>query len=415
MADCREQLELYADKIGGSARRVTMVSSEEELSSNGGIPALRQLDDQLGITRLISRALLDPRDPDRITYEQQTLIRQRVYQIAAGYEDCNDADELCHDPAFLTALALHDHGRSGSQPTLSRIEERCSEEDIARLQTAWLHHWIDQVKASGRQEVLLDFDPTDDEVHGQQQLSLWNGYYDERCYLHYLIVDSATGDILLPLLLPGTTYAGHITVNLLGILIEKIRSRLPKLSISVRMDAGFACPALFTAVERLGLRYSIALAGNPVLHRLAQEDYEAVSKHGGRLYREFLYQAETWPQARRVIAITFSRATGVVRQHFVVTDRQEPLDEVYEEYCQRGEDIENRIKEWKCQLAADRTSCHRFEANQLRLFLHVAAYALFKEMHRRLARTEFETSTIATLRLRLIKVACWIKITSRNV
>ncbi len=150
MADCREQLELYADKIGVTTRRVTMVSSEEELSSNGGIPALRQLDDQVGITRLISRALFDPRDPDRITYEQQTLIRQRVYQIAAGYEDCNDADDLCHDPAFLTALALHDHGRSGSQPTLSRIEERCSAEDIVRLQTAWLHHWIDRVKASGR-------------------------------------------------------------------------------------------------------------------------------------------------------------------------------------------------------------------------------------------------------------------------
>jgi len=272
MADCREQLELYADKIGGSARRVTMVSSEEELSSNGGIPALRQLDDQLGITRLISRALLDPRDPDRITYEQQTLIRQRVYQIAAGYEDCNDADELCHDPAFLTALALHDHGRSGSQPTLSRIEERCSEEDIARLQTAWLHHWIDQVKASGRQEVLLDFDPTDDEVHGQQQLSLWNGYYDERCYLHYLIVDSATGAILSPILLPGTTYAGHFTANLLRHLLEKIRSRLPKLSIAVRMDAGFACSDLFTVWDELQLGHDIAMAGNPTLHRFARED-----------------------------------------------------------------------------------------------------------------------------------------------
>jgi hypothetical protein len=415
MTACTDLLELFTQKIDGKKRRVTMRSSEEDLSSNGGALVLRMLDQQLGLSRMMAKALDDPRDPERITYDLATLVLQRVLQIGLGYEDCNDGDKLCHDPALLTALELWDNGRSGSQPTLSRVEERCTEDDLSRLFTVWVEQWLDRLKASGRRELTLDFDPTDDEVHGHQQLSLWNSYYDERCFLHFLVIDSVSGDIVTPILLPGTMYAGKVAVPVLHKLIALIRRRIPGIHITVRMDAGFACPELFACCEELRLQYLIALAGNAVLHRLTAADHAAVSREGGRRYCEFLYQSETWDHPRHVIASTFQRGTETIRQHFVVTNIPIAEEQLYTWYCHRAEGIENRIKEWKGHIAADRTSCHGYYANHFRLFLHAAAYTLCKELHRRLARTDLATATIETLRLHLLKVACRIKITHRRI
>jgi hypothetical protein len=387
---CHEQLsfgslfskEVVADFTGGS------------LTSDAGGLVLREIDQRYRLTEKATSCLRDDRDPRRVTHDLKTILRQRLFSIALGYEDNNDAATLAQDPALkLMAGKLPEAGDLASQPTLSRFENRVSAKDLRRL-SDWLLDLYLKTHPGPRKVIVLDMDATDDPTHGKQQLSFFHGYYEEHMYHPLLVFDGRTGFPLAAVLRPGNTHASHGALAVLKRLIKKLKKAYPGALILFRADAGFAVPALYRYLERQEIRYVIG--------------------EKQRLFTAFSYQAESWTRPRRIIAKVEYTHLGV-NQRFVVTNLNRNPQFVYDDiYVLRG-DVENRIKELKLDLKADRLSCHRFLANQFRLLLHTAAYCLFWLLRRHLHGTALETAQVNTLRLKLLKIGARIRETSRRI
>lgn len=402
-----------------------------DLSSDAGFAALALADQQLRLTARLAAAIQDRRNPRKVAHSLLTLVRERVYLIAGGYPDANDAQTLRHDPVLKLALGRTPRAAAlAGQATLSRLENAVTPEDLGRLGQVLLEVFLERcqqhVSRTGRPpRLVLDFDPFEDPAHGRQQGVLFNGHYDSHCYLPLYLCGSLDGGrqyVLGVLLRDGRTAPVKGARFLLQQVVRALRERYPELEILVRGDSAFGVPKMLNLCHRLGVRFCFGKAQNARLHALSEAvQLRAavvwnVKRRPEPVYGEFQYRAERWQQEERVICKT--EVTGGPRgdyklnPRFVVTNLREADGwspaAVYGRYCERG-DPENRIKEFKRDLAGDRLSCHSFRANQFRLVLHVAAYLLYQAVQDALAAvapgTEWAGAQVGSIRVKLLKVA----------
>jgi hypothetical protein len=405
-----ERLKLTVDFKGGA------------ITSDAGLVFIREEDERQGLCESVCAVMSDPRDHRYIDHELLDLVRQRAYQIVAGYEECNDADDLRKDPLFKAVAADRkpDDADLASQPTLSRFENQPDEYELERIMEVFVDKYLTR-RPTPPDYIILDIDPTDDPCHGAQQMALFHGYYDEKIYHQLLIFDGDTGELIVPVLRPGSVHGADGVIEVLDWLLPRLRSAWPETEIIVRADGGLASPRLYEFLEARGIWYVIGLITNNRLRdhnagamKTARSILEAAGVRE-QVFCAFDYQAGSWTISRRVIGKAELLNKGP-NQRFVVTNVHEacPLA-VYHFYRQRGEDAENRIKEFKNMIHADRLSCHDFFANWFRLLLHAIAYELIRGLREHLAGTEYEKSTMDTIRLKLIKVGARVEATARRL
>ena len=381
------------------------------LTSDGGWAWVAEADAALDLCATLAASLPDHRRR-RGRHTVLDLVRQRIYQIAAGYADQNDADALRSDPLLKLVCGRLPEGDPdlASQPTFSRFENACSTRDCYRLAEALAEIYLRERERIGRPtHIVLDFDGTDDPTHGAQEGSAYHGYFRQQMYHPLLVFDGETGQLITAILRPGTAHAGHGALAILRRIVARLRARWPQVPIELRADAGFAKPEIYAFCEAEAISYTIGLVTNPRLVALAASLAEAAMtrsrQHNGakvRLLGEAVYQAGSWERPRRVIIKAEVLAKGL-NTRFVVTSRSDDPDHLYAWYTARGE-TENWIKDLKHACFADRLSCHRFRANQMRLLLHAAAYTLLDTLRRWLVAAGSERLSLETLRLRLIKI-----------
>jgi len=395
------------------------------LSSDGGLLLLREVDKKLGLTRRLGECIEDGREQSKVKVTVREMLCQRIFGIAADYEDCNDHDELRSDP--MLKLAADRDPETGddlaSQPTLSRLENSISSTELWRMEEALVDTFVAGHRGKGVKRLVIDADATDDPAHGQQEFEFFHGFYDCHCFLPLLVYVAADGgeqELVSSVLRPGNVQAGHRVVSVLKRIVARLRWEFPKAEIVFRGDAGMALPEVYDFCEDAGIGYLISLPKNSRLIELGEEDLRdarAIYEETGekvRHFGEFWYAAESWRHDRRVVMKSEVVEKGS-NPRFVVTNMEQmPAGELYEFYCDRG-DVENRIKELKDDLASGRTSCHSFLANQFRLILHSAAFVLLQGLRKMLAGTEFANAQAPTLRARLIKVGVRVRETTRRI
>lgn len=397
-------------------RAVSASFTGGEVTSDGGITLLRQTDRRLGLTKALAKVLPDPRDPQRIEHPLLSLVRQRIYGLAQGYEDLNDHDTLRHDLAWQTAVERDT--ALASSPTLCRLENR------ADRQVAWAVHEVilDQFIASFAApptELILDFDATDDRVHGQQEGRFFHGYYGGYCFLPLYVFCGE--QLLVSYLRPASSDAARHSWAVLKLLVARLRRAWPKVKIVFRGDSGFCRWRLLRWCEAHQVGYLVGLAKNARVLGLAKDFMERahsdfqVQQHKQRLFGEVKYAAETWDQERRVLVKAEHTDQGS-NPRFVVTNLEGGAQPLYDEvFCARGE-MENRIKEQQLGLFADRTSCHGWWANQFRLLLSSCAYVLMERLRALgLAGTELARAQVSTIRLKLLKIGAVVLRNTRRV
>jgi hypothetical protein len=402
-------------------KQLTVNFNGGDISSDGGLLFLRQCDDNLGITERMVNSLDDHRDQRYTIHQLQDLIRQRIYQIIAGYEDCNDATTLRHDPILKLSCdrQLEAGDDLASQPTLSRLENSVRASELYRLSETLLELFFSAHPEAPR-EIILDIDTTDDPTHGAQQLALFNGFYDQHMYHPLLVYEGTHGELLAALLRPGNVNSSRSASAILRRLIERLRTRWPTVRITARADGGFASPELYELFESEHVRYVLGFRTTEPLKllnaknlRKARREFR-VSKTKVRLFSDTYYRARSWDKRRRVIMKTEVSAEGD-NERFVVTNLRGGAEAVYDFYIQRGQVENQMIKELKLDIKADRLSCHRFTANQFRLLLHGFAYVLWHRLRQQLHGTPWATARIETLRLQLLKVGARVSKTFRRV
>jgi DDE family transposase len=381
------------------------------LTSDGGLPWLERAEQALGVCAACAAVIPEwRRGPVRHALE--TLVRQRVFQIACGYEDQDDADTLRTDPLLkLVCGRLPESGHDlASQPTLSRLENALDGKSCYRLALALGEIYLRERERDGiPTHIILDIDGTDDPTHGQQEGSAYHGYYRQHMLHPLVIFDGTTDQLLTAVLRPGNSHGSAGGVAVLKRVVRALRARWPGVRIEVRMDSGGAVPAIYDWCEGQGIAYTIGLISNPRLTALAaplateaQRQRTATGAEKVRLVGETVYQAESWDHPRRVVIKAEALPKGP-NTRFVVTTRTDAPAALYAWYVARG-DGENAIKDLKNACFADRLSDHRFCANQCRLFLHAAAYWLLDTLRRWLAAMHVAPMQLDTLRLRLLKV-----------
>jgi hypothetical protein len=404
-------------EFGRFGRRVIEADfSGGDLSSDGGLLLLRQVDQHLGLSRAAAAAIPDPRDPERIRHSLRDLLAQRLYGLCCGYEDLNDHQALRDDVLMQTAVGRDEP--LASAPTFSRLENRAT-----RAQ-AWALHGvlIDQFIASHQSapaELVLDIDASDVPLHGQQELSQFHAYYDQHCYLPLYVFcgQAMLACYLRPSKIDGAKHAAAV----IKLLVTRLRKTWPNTRFIVRGDSGFCRRRLLQWCERSNVGYVIGLARNARLHSAVElaeaslADAYAASGVKQRLIGEFDYAAKSWPHERRVITRLEYGALGT-NPRFIVTNQPGDPVQLYEHlYCQRGE-AENRIKEAQLDLFGTRASCSRFIANQFRLLLAALAYTLMQRLRvLALQATELERASAATIRVRLLKIGAAILRNTRRV
>jgi hypothetical protein len=405
------------------------------VSSDGGAVLLKAADRRLGLTERLSRCIYDQRRSASVVHEIGELVRQRVFALACGYPDCNDAARLGNDP-ILKLLVDRDPVQGNAlatQPTLSRFENSVKGLTLFRMGSALADLVIERHRRRRRgraRTITLDLDPTDDPTHGAQQLAFFNGHYDSWCYLPvlgFLSFDKEPEQYLCVAVLRGGNAPAKLgTLGILRRLIERLRRAFPKARLRVRLDGGFAAPEILDFLDaEPRLDYVVAMAKNKVLTRRARRlmgRARKLSRQSGataHVYGECRYAAGSWSCKRRVII-----KAEVVRHpgrdpkdnpRFVITNLKQTPRWIYERvYCERG-DIENRIKELHHGLEIDRTSCPSFWANQFRILLTAAAYVLMQELRLRAHGTSFARAQVTTLREHLLKLGVRVVVSVRRI
>ena len=385
------------------------------LTSDGGLPWLAEADASLELTAHLAAVLPDRRR--RRQHTMPTLLAQRIYQIACGYDDQNDAETLRTDPLLKQVCGrLPLSGADlASQPTFSRLENAFGPLSCYRLALALGQVYLHQRARDGiPTRIVLDLDGTDDPTHGQQEQTAYHGYYHQHMYHPLLVFDGTTGQLITAVLRPGTAHASCGVVAILKRIVRSLRDRWPQVAIELRADSGFARPALYDWCEGNGIGYTIGLGRNDRLEQAiaplhADAERQSAQQGGAkvRLLGQTTYQAASWSHPRRVVMKAEVLAKGT-NTRFVVTTRTDEPNACYDWYVDRGQ-TENWIKDLKRGCFADRLSCHRFWANQVRLLLHAAAYWLLDTVRRWLCQATVAPMTLETLRLRLLKIGGWVR------
>ena len=417
MTDCNAN-PLHFSTLGSKA--VVADFQGGRLTTDAGALLLREVADKIGLFDAIDAAIPDPGHPVFIVHDQRAMIAQRVTAIALGYEDLNDHQTLRADPVLQVAAGKPPEVESplASPPTLCRLENRLDRETLVEVAEVL----VDQFLAAHPvppEHLILDFDATDDLIHGKQEGNFFHGYYDHHCFLPLYVF---CGDELLAAYLrPSNIDAAKHARAVLKLLVGKLRCAWPEVRITIRGDSGFCRWRTMRWCDSHGIGYVLGLAQNPALHRAARDEITRAQRQfqrtgqTPRLFGSFSYAASTWDRTRRVIVKAEHTAKGA-NPRFVVVNVPGDPQELYEDvYCKRGE-MENRIKEQQLDLFADRTSCHRFLANQFRLLLSSSAYVLVQALRRTaLAGTELAQAQAGTIRLKLFKVAARVVVSARRV
>ena len=397
-------------------RQVQASFSGGDITSNGGVLLLRQADRALGLTEQVAKALIDPRRLASCRHDALAIVRQRVYSLALGYEDLNDHDQLRRDLALQTAVEKDRVLASAS--TLCRFEKRAGREQAVRMHEVLVEQFIASYPRPPRR-LILDFDATDDRVHGQQERRFYHGYYDAYCFLPLYVF---CGDrLLVSYLRPSKIDGAKHSWAILALLVKRLRRAWPKVKIVFRGDSGFCRWRMLRWCERHGVNYIVGIARNKRLNVLskplrnqAHDEFEQ-SGDKQRLFDEFFYAAGTWEKQRRVIVKAEHTARGS-NPRYIVTNLAGSPQHLYDAvYCARG-DMENRIKEQQLHLFADRTSCHQWWPNQYRVLLSALAYVLLNTIRRiALAGTELARAYVGTIRLKLLKIGAVVLRNTRRV
>ena len=390
------------------------------LTSDAGAALLREVDKRIGLIDAITDCISDPRQPTKITHDLRTLLAQRIFAIAMGYEDLNDHDGLRNDPLLqlVTERGIDTEQPLASASTLCRLENRIDRKALAKMAEVFVEQFIASHDRPPEQ-IILDFDATDDLVHGDQEGRFFHGYYDNYCFLPLYVFcgDQLLAAYLRPSKIDGAKHSRAI----LKLLVRRFRQVWPNVRIIFRGDSGFCRWKMLRWCDKHGVYYIIGLAKNSVLLREAQpwtipaEWHHRRTGQKQRLFGSFSYAAGTWDRERRVI-IKAEHSSQGANPRFVVTNLPGDPHVLYDDvYCQRG-DMENRIKEQQLDLFADRTSCHSFVANQFRLLLSSAAYVLLESLRRLgLEGTELARAQAGTIRLKLLKIGARITFSVRRV
>jgi hypothetical protein len=390
------------------------------ITTDAGALLLREVDHRIGLTDALNAAIPDPRHPVFIVHPQRAMLAQRITAIALGYEDLNDHQTLRSDPVLQIAAGVAPELdlTLASPPTLCRLENRVDRKALIKIAEVL----VDQFIASHLdppEHLILDFDATDDLIHGQQEGRFFHGYYDHDCFLPLYVF---CGDELLAAYLrPSNIDAAKHGRAVLKLLVRKLRAAWPAVKITIRGDSGFCRWRLMRWCDSRGIGYVLGLAKNMVLERAARDEIDRAERQfrrigqPQRIFGSFSYAAGSWDRRRRVIVKAEHTARGANPRFVVVNVPGDPQGLYEDVYCQRGE-MENRIKEQQLDLFADRTSCHRFLANQFRLLLSSAAYVLVQALRRTaLVGTELAQAQVGTIRLKLFKVAARVVVSARRV
>jgi hypothetical protein len=390
------------------------------LTSDAGALLLREVGERIGLFEALNEAIPDPRDPRFIIHDQKDMLAQRIIAIALGYEDLNDHQTLRNDPALQTAAGKipDEEIPLASPPTLCRLENRIQRKTLIAIASVLVDQFI-AAYDQAPEHLTLDFDATDDPTHGHQEQRFFHGYYDHYCFLplHVFCGD----ELVTAYLRPSKIDASKHSRALVKLLVQRLRQAWPEVKITIRADSGFCRWKLMRWCDTHGIGYVLGLARNKILERLASDWIEGAARQFAktnepeRIFVSFSYAASTWDRPRRVIVKAEHNAQGS-NPRFTVTNVPAEPQALYEDfYCQRG-NMENRIKEQQLDLFADRTSCHRFLANQFRLLLSSAAYVLVQALRRiALRETDLEKAQVGTIRLKLFKVAARVVVTARRV
>ncbi len=393
--------------------------SGEAISSDGAVILLEQLEREHKLIDYFSKLIPDKRNSCMITHSMSKLLKQRVFMLMQGYQDANDVFHLQNDPLIKDVLG----GDLASQPTISRLENSLDKHSIFDLCNAWIDRYVKSLK--GRKSIVIDIDATDDPTHGNQQLSMFNGYYGQFMYNELFFHDGHTGQILLPVLRPGNCHSNRWYVSILKRIITKIRAAYPNMKITIRADSGFSCAPFYELADHYDLYYAIGVAANQVLKTRVSRAVRAVKvlyldqgdKH--QHFISFDYQANSWHKAQRCYTKVESTGKGINVRHIISNLEADKAREIYFGfYIKRGDSSENRIKEVKNMCFASRLSNHGFWANFFRLFLSSLAYELFLILKTKIKNTKFEQAKkwqICSIRTYLLKIGATIKKTKRRI
>jgi len=379
---------------------------------------MREVDRKLKLSQRISAKLKDPRHPDMIVHTQRDMILQRLLSLCGAYEDLNDHETLRHDVLLQTLVGTSDPLASPS--TLCRLENRASRYAMWGLQKLLVELYIDKHRINPPKEIILDFDATDDPTHGKQEGSFFHGYYNSYCFLPLYVFSGS--DPLCALLRPSNTDGARGAWGVLKYMVKTLRAAFgEELKIIFRGDTGFMRPRMMTWCEANQVDYIIGYAKNSRLLEQSSElieESEKKFKQTGekqRLFGQYEYQAGTWETPRKLIMKAEHTAKGDNNRYIVTTLEGSPQELYDKMYCQRG-DMENRIKEQQLGLFADRTSCHKWWANQWRLLLSTFAYIIMDRFRTTaLKDTKWAKLQCSTLRVKLIKIGAVVTRNTRRV
>lgn len=400
---------------GVKGRKIEAVFNGQTITSDAGAMLLKVADAALNLTQKAARGFTDARRKASCAHSIQAMLRQRIYGLALGYEDLNDHDALRHDPALQTAVGRDVEMASAS--TLCRFENNIDAKSLWNLSTVLVDAFIES-RHKAPEEIILDFDATDDEVHGKQEGRFFHGYYDHYCFLPLYVF---CGEHLLAAYLrPSNIDGAKHSLGILGLLVKRIRAAWPNTRIIMRGDSGFCRWKIMRWCDSHNVDYLLGLAKNARLIQEAQpfldEVHECFLQTGKKqkLFSETRYAASTWDKKRRIIIKAEHLEKGS-NPRFVVTSLSGNPDEVYHRYCARGE-MENRIKEQQLCLFADRTSCNKWLPNQFRVLLSALAYTLIQAIRgKALAGTELARARCDTIRLKLLKIGATVVRNTRRV
>ena len=429
--DTLPQTVLFPDLFN---KPVVATFDQPHASSDGGAVLLKAAERGYGFIKGFARWLIDDRQPGKVHHTLEDVLAQRIFGLACGYPDANDADRLADDPIQKLLLGRDPvaGARLASQPTVSRVENAPGPRALYRMGVTLADAVIERhrERLHGRaRRITIDLDPTDDPTHGAPQLSFFNGHYDSWCYLPLLAFvtfdDEVEQYLCAAVLRPGNAPATRGACGVLWRLLELLREAFPEARLRVRLDGGFATPEILDRLDdERGVDYVVAMAENAVLTRhaaAAMTEARTLSATSGQtehVYTETRYAAQTWPHERRVVikaeVVQLAGREPRDNARFVITNLRPTPRFVYEHvYCARG-DIENRIKELH-ELQIGRTSCTRFWANQLRVLLTAAAYVLMQELRLQAAGTACARTQVTGLRERLLKLGVSVVVSVRRI
>ncbi len=397
-------------------RKIEAAFSGGSITSDGGCLLLRQVEQKTKLLEKVAAVIPDDRDQEKITHMVLTMLQERVFGIALGYEDLNDLNTLRKDIAFQTAVNAD--SELASSPTLCRFENNATRQMIFDVHKIIVEQFINSHKKAPA-ELVLDFDATDDLIHGNQAGKFFHGYYGNYCFLPLYVFcgDELLAAYLRPSNIDGAKHAWAI----LSLLVKRFREVWSSVKIIFRGDSGFCRHQMFDWCERKNVDYITGTAGNARLLKLFKPTMQSAetsfnnTKEKQRIFAEFNYAAESWTKKRRIIGKAEHTENGA-NPRFIVTTLVGDPQELYDKmYCARG-NMENRIKEQQLDMFADRTSCHDWWPNQFRLLLSSLAYIMINYLRKyALNGTEFENAQVGTIRLKLFKIGAAIVKNTRRI